>query len=132
VNRKVVMVGLDGGTFDLSGPWAEEGKLPNMAWLMKNCTGRCLASTFPPVTPIAWASFIFWTKSRTFYGNTWILSSKKYGDAILQYYQRIDDVIGEILRRIDPNTTMIIMSDHGIGPLYKRVHVNYWLKKIGC
>jgi len=284
VNRKVVVVGLDGGTFDLIGPWAEEGKLPNMAWLMKNGTSGCLTSTFPPVTPTAWASFMtgknpgkhgvmdFYLRQKDSYNriivnasnidgetlwtilskagmrvgvvhvpltyppekvNGFIVSgyalspslstyppdlarelsskvygykrvysdillvqymqgmedaylesvryaterevevtfylmenyewdlfmthfyfldsvqhflwkyidpkhptycpegSKKYGDAILKYYQRMDDVIGEILRRIDPNTTMIILSDHGFGPLYKRVYINHWLKKIG-
>jgi len=283
-NRKVVVVGLDGATFDVIGRWAEEGKLPNLDRIMKNgVTGR-LSSVIPPVTPTAWASFMtgknpgkhgvtdfdirqkgsyhrivpnassidgetLWSilskaglrvgvvhvplthppekvngfvvsgyalspsistyppnlarelfskvpGYRRIYSDTLLVNyvpgmedayvkrilfatekeaevtfylmencewdffmthfyfgdqiqhflwkyinpkhpafdpegSEKYGDVILKYYQKIDDVMGQILRKIDVNTTMIVMSDHGMGPLYKRVYINHWLRKLG-
>jgi predicted AlkP superfamily phosphohydrolase/phosphomutase len=57
--------------------------------------------------------------------------AKKYGDSILKYYQKIDSTIGEFLDKKDQNTTLFIMSDHGFGPLHKRVYINHWLRKIG-
>lgn len=57
--------------------------------------------------------------------------AKKYGKAILKYYQEVDAVISGILREIDKYTTVIIMSDHGFGPLYKEVYINQWLRNIG-
>lgn len=57
--------------------------------------------------------------------------AKIYGNAIFDYYQKIDGIIGEIIKQLDDNTTVIIMSDHGFGPLHKEVHLNTWLKSIG-
>jgi len=55
--RKVMVVGLDGATFDLIRPWAREGKLPTFERLMEGgCWGE-LTSTIPPFTAPAWCSF---------------------------------------------------------------------------
>lgn len=56
--------------------------------------------------------------------------AKKYENVIFEYYQKIDGVIGKILKKIDKNTTLIIMSDHGMGPVYKDVYINHWLRNI--
>jgi predicted AlkP superfamily phosphohydrolase/phosphomutase len=56
--RRVLVIGLDGGTFDLIEPWAAAGHLPNLARLMaQGCRGR-LASTLQPVTAPAWTTFM--------------------------------------------------------------------------
>jgi predicted AlkP superfamily phosphohydrolase/phosphomutase len=57
-SEKVIVVGLDGATFDLLLPWIEEGILPAMAKIMKEGVWGTLESTIPPLTPPAWASFI--------------------------------------------------------------------------
>lgn len=55
---KLLIIGLDGATFDVLGPLAERGHMPNLAMLMeKGCWGR-LASTVPPFTAAAWSTFI--------------------------------------------------------------------------
>lgn len=54
---KVVVIGLDGGTFDLIQPWAEAGLLPTFDRLMKEGAWGRLRSTMPPITAPAWASF---------------------------------------------------------------------------
>lgn len=54
---KVVIIGLDGGTWDLLKPWADRGDLPNMQKLMKKGVWGDLASTVPPVTIPAWITF---------------------------------------------------------------------------
>ena len=55
---RLLIVGLDAATFDLICPWIAEGKLPNLAALMKNGAWGRLASILPPVTPPAWTSFM--------------------------------------------------------------------------
>lgn len=56
--RRVLVIGIDGGTLDLVEPWAAEGDLPNLAALMEQgSTGR-LASTLQPVTAPAWCTFM--------------------------------------------------------------------------
>lgn len=55
--RRVMVIGLDGATFDLIRPWAQEGKLPTFRNLMEEgCWGE-LTSTIPPFTAPAWCSF---------------------------------------------------------------------------
>lgn len=55
---KVMIIGLDGGTFDLIRPWADEGKLPNIARLMRSGASGNLKSTLPPMTFPAWNAFM--------------------------------------------------------------------------
>jgi predicted AlkP superfamily phosphohydrolase/phosphomutase len=54
---RVVVIGLDGATFDLLLPWLQEGRLPNLAAIWARSTHGYLRSTIPPVTAAAWASF---------------------------------------------------------------------------
>lgn len=57
---------------------------------------------------------------------------ERFGDLILEYYRSLDKAIGEILRKMDGNTTLIIMSDHGFAPIPTRdFNVNFWLSEIG-
>ena len=55
---KLLIIGLDGATFDLIKPWAAEGKLPTLAKLMLDGVSGDLESTLPPVTSPAWPTFM--------------------------------------------------------------------------
>ncbi|MEA3342247.1 MAG: alkaline phosphatase family protein [Chloroflexota bacterium] len=54
---RVLVIGIDGATFDLVRPWAEAGDLPNLAQLMAEGVHGPLESTLPPVTSPAWPTF---------------------------------------------------------------------------
>jgi predicted AlkP superfamily phosphohydrolase/phosphomutase len=54
---KTIVVGLDGATFDLIKPWAEEGHLPNLKKMMKEGAFGELGSTLPPMTAPAWTAY---------------------------------------------------------------------------
>ncbi len=55
--NKILVIGLDGATWELIKPWAEEGILPAFAKLMNNgCHGK-LESCIPPVTFPAWKCY---------------------------------------------------------------------------
>ncbi len=54
---KVVVVGLDGATFDLIKPWAKEGHLPILQRIMRDGAHGSLESIVPPMTAPAWTSF---------------------------------------------------------------------------
>ena len=56
--KKVVVIGLDGATWDLIKPWVEGGKLPTFKKLMENGIYGDLKSTIPPATFPAWASLL--------------------------------------------------------------------------
>jgi len=53
-----MVIGLDGGTFSLIHPWVNQGKLPNIAHLMRNGVYADLQSTLPPMTFPAWNAFM--------------------------------------------------------------------------
>ena len=55
---KVIIIGLDGATFDLIKPWVNDGKLPCLANLMKNGVWGNLMSLIPSMSGPAWVSFM--------------------------------------------------------------------------
>ncbi len=55
--KKVVVLGLDGLDYELTGKWMAEGKLPNFSRLRDQGCFKPLASTVPPISPVAWSSF---------------------------------------------------------------------------
>lgn len=54
---RVLVIGLDGATFEIIKPMVKEGKLPNFARLMREGSFGPLKSSMPPITPCAWTSF---------------------------------------------------------------------------
>lgn len=60
--------------------------------------------------------------SHAFWGNK---------DAILKEYKKIDDILKDLLQRIDENVILIVMSDHGFGQEKRVVHLNTWLVQQG-
>lgn len=49
----------------------------------------------------------------------------------LKCYRQIDEILGDIYKRIDDDTSLIIISDHGFGPKKKWFHINMWLEDNG-
>lgn len=54
-----------------------------------------------------------------------------YSDYICKVYEKIDNAIGEVLSIINDDTEVILVSDHGFGPLNKVVFLNNWLVSKG-
>ncbi len=54
-----------------------------------------------------------------------------YQDTVFKYYETMDRVVGEVLKRIDNDTTLIILSDHGFSSFRRAVHLNRWLLEKG-
>ncbi len=55
---RVLIIGIDGGTFDVIDPLVASGQMPNLAALMKQGVRGVLLSTIPPLTPVAWAAMM--------------------------------------------------------------------------
>lgn len=64
-------------------------------------------------------------------GHPYYKAENKYKDAIRQFYQKIDAYLGQFIRHLDDETTLIIVSDHGVSPLHKFIYINNWLYKWG-
>jgi predicted AlkP superfamily phosphohydrolase/phosphomutase len=58
VHHRVLVIGLDGATWDLIDPWIREGRLPCLARLRSSGLAGPLASTVPPATLPSWSTFM--------------------------------------------------------------------------
>jgi predicted AlkP superfamily phosphohydrolase/phosphomutase len=57
-HKKVILLGLDGATYDVLLPWIEEGIMPNLKKLLETASWGDLESTIPATTPPAWSSAV--------------------------------------------------------------------------
>ena len=55
----------------------------------------------------------------------------KFVDWFHRFYRQVDEMIGELIRRLDDDVALMILSDHGFCSLKKEVHLNYWLRQMG-
>lgn len=57
--------------------------------------------------------------------------ARHFKESIWDGYKKVDEAMGTILREIGDDVSVIVMSDHGFGPLYKSFFVNNWLLQKG-
>ncbi len=57
MKKKVLIIGLDGATWDVLDPLIEGGHMPNLEKFIKKGKRAVLKSTIPPVTAPAWSTF---------------------------------------------------------------------------
>jgi len=55
----------------------------------------------------------------------------QYGSALPEFYQQIDQVLGEVMQRLDDHTTLLVLSDHGFAPYNRSFNLNTWLANHG-
>ena len=56
--KRVLIVGLDGATFDVLDPLMAEGRMPRLKGAIASGAAGILQSTIPPITPAAWTTFL--------------------------------------------------------------------------
>jgi predicted AlkP superfamily phosphohydrolase/phosphomutase len=61
----------------------------------------------------------------------WEQGDAKYAPAFLDFYRRVDRIVGELVAALDPGTELMILSDHGFTSIKKEVFLNHWLKEQG-
>jgi predicted AlkP superfamily phosphohydrolase/phosphomutase len=55
----------------------------------------------------------------------------KYENAIFEYYQYLDKRIGELMAKLDDDTVVIVVSDHGAKRMEGAININDWLIREG-
>jgi len=58
-------------------------------------------------------------------------ASPGFADRIEALYADMDSLLGVVESRIPKEATLLVMSDHGFAPFYKRVNLNAWLYREG-
>jgi predicted AlkP superfamily phosphohydrolase/phosphomutase len=51
----------------------------------------------------------------------------RHENAIYSIYEKIDEALGKLIALSDNSTNVVLMSDHGFGPLKRTVALNVWL-----
>lgn len=57
--------------------------------------------------------------------------AKKYFNKIHKLYEKMDSVMGDILKRYGDKATIIVMSDHGFANFKRQFNLNTWLRENG-
>jgi len=55
----------------------------------------------------------------------------QYGSSLEEFYGQIDQVLGEVMPKVDENTTLLVLSDHGFAPFRRSFNLNTWLLNNG-
>jgi len=98
------------------------------AYLMKKYPSD-LATSFFAIPDIL--NHVFWSCMDKEHPNHTKKEEDKFLPLIEDCFITLDNIVGSRLREMDDDTILIIMSDHGAGPLHKTVQINRWLKDEG-
>ena len=58
-------------------------------------------------------------------------SAAQNGTALEEFYEQMDQVLGEVMPKVDENTTLLVLSDHGFAPFRRSFNLNTWLLNNG-
>jgi predicted AlkP superfamily phosphohydrolase/phosphomutase len=117
---KVIIIGLDGATFDLMKPWVDEGKLPRLGKLMESGVWDNLRSVIPSISGPAWVSFMTGRNP----GKHGILGFTTYADQDEKQAQLISSL------HVKHETLWQVLSSHGKRVGVMNVPVTYPPQKI--
>ncbi len=59
----------------------------------------------------------------------WHTIGEREGDWVRETYRELDTILGDILAAVDDSTSVMLVSDHGFGPLYGTVGLGEWLQR---
>ena len=57
--------------------------------------------------------------------------ARRYGGVIRDMYRQVDAALGEVMDEAGEDVNLMIMSDHGFGPIHRYFYVNRWLEEQG-
>lgn len=52
-------------------------------------------------------------------------------DAMRDTYREVDNMVGSVMDGLEPETTLVVMSDHGFAPFRREASLNTWLEQRG-
>jgi predicted AlkP superfamily phosphohydrolase/phosphomutase len=88
MKRKLLIAGIDGGTWEVIHPLIEQGELPNLAALVRQGVHGSLRSTLPPQSAPAWVSLVTGQNpGRHGIFDFWARDLRQYDDASTQLNQ---------------------------------------------
>jgi predicted AlkP superfamily phosphohydrolase/phosphomutase len=74
---------------------------------------------------------MFWWDSDEKHPTRSAKDAQEYFKRLQAVYQKLDSVVGDILRRYGDKATIIVMSDHGFANFKRQFNLNSWLRENG-
>jgi predicted AlkP superfamily phosphohydrolase/phosphomutase len=56
---------------------------------------------------------------------------RRYGNVILDFFRQMDAAVGRLVEALDEDVVILVMSDHGFGPVKRFINLNTWLLQQG-
>jgi len=56
---------------------------------------------------------------------------RRYGNVLLEFFKQMDEGIGRLVEVVGDEVAILVMSDHGFGPVRRFVNFNTWLLQQG-
>ncbi|MBN1955569.1 MAG: alkaline phosphatase family protein [Anaerolineae bacterium] len=106
----------------------EQKRLQAALWLLKEFDWDLFSIVFRGTDVIAHAFWRFMDPDHPAHEPE---KAAAYGDTILRHYQWMDGAIAAVMAGLDSDTTLMLMSDHGFGGLYRDVYVDNVLERAG-
>lgn len=60
-----------------------------------------------------------------------LIDDARYENVIRDLYVQMDDLVGRIMKQLDDETALMVLSDHGFKPFRRAVELNRWLQENG-
>ena len=76
-------------------------------------------------------SHMFWRYTDPKHPEYTTAGAADYGQVLTDFYQQMDQVLGKVMARLDGDTTLLVLSDHGFAPYYRSFNLNTWLLNNG-
>jgi predicted AlkP superfamily phosphohydrolase/phosphomutase len=76
-------------------------------------------------------SHMFWWNSDEKHPTRSADEAKQYFAHVKRLYQRLDQVVGDLLDRYGSRATIVVMSDHGFANFGRQFNLNSWLRDCG-
>jgi predicted AlkP superfamily phosphohydrolase/phosphomutase len=73
----------------------------------------------------------FWRYTDPMYPGDARVHDSPFHDSILQVYQALDSLLGELVAFFGETARYVLLSDHGAGPTYGVMYINRWLRQEG-
>ncbi len=106
----------------------EDKRLQAVLWLMEQDDWDLFAVVFRGTDILGHAFWRFMDPAHPAHNP---LLAQEYGDVLLQHYQKMDTAVAQIQSRLRPNDMLLLMSDHGFGPIYRDVYIDNVLHQAG-
>jgi predicted AlkP superfamily phosphohydrolase/phosphomutase len=94
-------------------------------WAMRNRPWRIMTLIFTGTDRLLHS---FWHLSDPSHPSHDKAGAEAHGREIRRYFILLDDIIGKVLSEAGKDVPVILMSDHGFGPLHYRFHLRRWLE----